>query len=51
MNDLQLKYLFTFGESIKIYSYGCLRIGIKNGKQVLGYVMPKGGDNETLPIL
>ncbi|KKL66617.1 hypothetical protein LCGC14_2143220 [marine sediment metagenome] len=39
----QFKYLFT-KNYVDIYAYGCLRIGIERetGKQVLGYVMPKG---------
>ena len=33
-------YLLTFGNSLDIYSYGCLRVGIERntGRQVLGYV-------------
>lgn len=33
-------YLLTFGNSLDIYSYGCLRVGIDRGtgRQVLGYV-------------
>ena len=38
-------YLFTYGYDLKIYGYGCLRIGIDaNGKQVLGYVVPRRED-------
>lgn len=37
-------YLFTYGYSLDIYGYGCLRVGIdrKTGEQ-LGYVYSQKG--------
>jgi len=34
------KYLFTYGYTLDIYAYGCLRIGIDKltGKQIIGYI-------------
>ncbi len=39
-------YILTFGYSLDIYAFGCLRIGIdrNTGKQRLGYVYKERGD-------